>query len=121
MTVPHHIMTGALSAGVAIGVMSRMAAVVSMRLHGLIFAAGHGVPLVGVVYDPKVSAFLRYINLELPIELADVTAAKLIGYVDRAIRQGNSENQSAAVRRLQELEKVNCQVLERFLGPNAKP
>lgn len=33
-----------------------------MRLHALIFAAGQGIPLAGVVYDPKVSAFLRYIG-----------------------------------------------------------
>ena len=92
-----------------------MAAVVSMRLHGLIFAAGHGVPLVGIVYDPKVSSFLRYIGQELHIELSEVTAAKLIGYIDRALRQGNSENQTAAVERLRELEKVNRGVLRELL------
>ena len=37
---------------------------VSMRLHALIFAAGQGIPLAGVVYDPKVSSFLRYIGQE---------------------------------------------------------
>ena len=46
-----------MSTGEVIGVLSRMTAVVSMRLHGLIFAAGQGVPLIGVAYDPKVTAF----------------------------------------------------------------
>ena len=32
-----------------IGALSRMQAVVSMRLHALIFAAGQGIPLAGVV------------------------------------------------------------------------
>lgn len=36
----------------------RMEAVVSMRLHPLIFAAGQGVPIAGIVYDPKVNGFL---------------------------------------------------------------
>jgi polysaccharide pyruvyl transferase CsaB len=33
--------------------------VVSVRLHGLVYAAGMGVPLVGISYDPKVEGFLR--------------------------------------------------------------
>ena len=32
-----------------------MKAVVSMRLHGLVFAAGQGVPLAGVSYDGQLS------------------------------------------------------------------
>lgn len=31
--------------------------VVSYRLHGLVSAAAHGIPALGVAYDPKVSAF----------------------------------------------------------------
>jgi polysaccharide pyruvyl transferase CsaB len=33
-------------------------AVLSVRLHGLILAAANGIPYSGVVYDPKVAAFL---------------------------------------------------------------
>ncbi|MEM6430227.1 MAG: polysaccharide pyruvyl transferase family protein, partial [Deinococcota bacterium] len=33
-------------------------AVLSVRLHGLILAAANGVPYSGIVYDPKVAAFL---------------------------------------------------------------
>lgn len=41
-----------------------------MRLHFLIFAALHGVPLVGVTYDPKVNSFLKAVGLPpgLPVE-----------------------------------------------------
>ena len=59
-----------LSTELTLGLMSRMRAVISMRLHGLIFAAGQGVPLVGVVYDPKVSAFLSYMGQELYEDLS---------------------------------------------------
>ena len=44
-----------------IGILARMEAVVSMRLHGLIFAAGQGV-LVGIAYDTKVGSFLSYME-----------------------------------------------------------
>ena len=39
-----------------------MTTVVSMRVARLIFAAGQGVPLIGVAYDPKVTAFLDYVE-----------------------------------------------------------
>ena len=64
LTIPHYFLDDAGGAGTIIGALSRMQAVVSMRLHALIFAAGQGIPLAGVVYDPKVSAFLRYIGQE---------------------------------------------------------
>ncbi|NLH00789.1 MAG: polysaccharide pyruvyl transferase CsaB, partial [Clostridiales bacterium] len=54
-----------MDSSLTIGVLSRMKAVVSMRLHGLIFAASQGIPIVGISYDPKVSAFLESIGEEL--------------------------------------------------------
>jgi polysaccharide pyruvyl transferase CsaB len=45
------------------GIISRMDIVIGMRLHALIFAAGAGVPLAGLVYDePKIEGFLEYIK-----------------------------------------------------------
>ncbi|MDP4179970.1 MAG: polysaccharide pyruvyl transferase CsaB [Bacillota bacterium] len=45
-----------------IGIINRMDILVAMRLHALIFAACHGIPLVGLVYEPKVEGFLKSIN-----------------------------------------------------------
>ena len=44
-------------------------------------AAGRGTPLVGVVYDPKVRAFLRYIGQDRALDLTEVTADKLLAAV----------------------------------------
>lgn len=88
-----------------------MQVVVSMRLHALIFAAGQGIPLVGVVYDPKVSAFLRYIGQDLFVDLQNMTAEQLCGMIDRAAeRTEHPEQQEAAVARLQEMEHRNVEV-----------
>jgi len=35
---------------------------IGMRLHALIFAASLGIPVVGMVYEPKVEGFMQYIN-----------------------------------------------------------
>ncbi|MDD6188422.1 MAG: polysaccharide pyruvyl transferase CsaB [Clostridiales bacterium] len=116
MKAPHHVIGKAPESDVVIGLMSRMSAVVSMRLHGLIFSAGHGVPLVGLVYDPKVSSFLNYLGLEHYVDLADVTAERLSALISAALAEFSPETREAAIRRLVDKEKVNREVLARFLA-----
>lgn len=114
--IPHYFLDSAGNAGAIIGALSRMEAVVSMRLHALIFAAGQGIPLAGVVYDPKVSAFLRYIGQETFTDLDALTAEKLNAMIDRAAAQAaHPEAQAAAVARLQEMEHGNVSTARRLL------
>ncbi len=116
LTVPHFLLPAAPDPETVTGILSRMKAVVSMRLHGLIFAAGRGVPLVGVVYDPKVRAFLRYIGQDRYVDLEDVTAEKLCALVRSALASADGESQARAVARLRDLDRVNREVLRRELG-----
>ena len=114
--VPRYFLDDAGAAGTIIGALSRMEVVVSMRLHALIFAAGQGIPLAGVVYDPKVSAFLRYIGQENFADLEDLTEEKLRRMIDRAAAQaGDKQAQAEAVRRLRELERGNVEIASRLL------
>lgn len=116
LDIPHYFLDDAGRAGTIIGALSRMEAVVSMRLHALIFAAGQGIPLAGVVYDPKVSAFLRYTGQENFIDLEDVTLESIKAMIDRAVAQaGHPEAQAAAVDRLQAIEGGNVAVARRLL------
>ena len=118
LTTPHYFLDDAGGAGTIIGALSRMEVVVSMRLHALIFAAGQGIPLAGVVYDPKVSAFLKYIGQELFVDLDALTEEGLRHMIDQAVGQSRRpEDQAAAVRRLQELEQQNVAVARRLLHP----
>jgi polysaccharide pyruvyl transferase CsaB len=45
-----------------IGIIKRMEMMIGMRLHALIFAASVGVPVIGLVYEPKVEGFLQSVN-----------------------------------------------------------
>ncbi|WP_298030469.1 polysaccharide pyruvyl transferase CsaB [uncultured Dysosmobacter sp.] len=115
--IPHYFLDDTGAAGTIIGALSRMEAVVSMRLHALIFAAGQGIPLAGVVYDPKVSSFLRYIGQENFVDLEALTEEALRAMIDRAVaKTAQPEAQAAAVQQLQELEQRNVEVARRLLG-----
>lgn len=58
-----------------LGLMSRLQAMVSMRLHGAIFAAAQGVPLLCLAYDPKVNALTEQIGVPMIALAGDWQAA----------------------------------------------
>lgn len=122
MTVPHHIIKDAYTAAQTIGVLSRMKVVVSMRLHGLIFAAGQGVPLVGIVYDQKVSSFLSYVGQNLYEDLHNLTEERLIALIDAAVtRRADTAFLSESVETLRQMEQINRQVVEQYVVPAQGP
>lgn len=113
--IPHYFLDDPGDTGEIIGALSRMRVVLSLRLHALIFAAGQGIPLVGVVYDPKVSAFLRYLGEDLFTDLDALTETELCALLDKAVaRAGNPEAQARAVRRLRAMESRNTDAVRRL-------
>ena len=116
LTVPCCMIDQPQDPEVIIGILARMKAVVSMRLHALIFAAGKGVPLVGIVYDPKVSAFLRYMGEELFLDLDGLEESTLCSLIDRAVQ---SAPDSDRLTRLLELEELNLSVARRLYRDDA--
>ena len=70
-----------------------------------------------MVYDPKVSAFLRYIGQDLFTDLDALTEENLQVMIDQAVaRSAHPETQEAAVKRLREMEQKNVAVARRLLG-----
>ena len=94
-----------------------MKVVVSMRLHALVFAASQGVPLVGVVYDQKISSFLSYIGQDLYTDLSDLTLERLKGQIDAACaRMEDRVFLTEGVDRLRQVEHRNSETAARLLG-----
>lgn len=106
-----------MDSSLTIGVLSIMRAVVSMRLHGLIFAASQGVPLVGVSYDPKVTAFLDSVGNENCLQFGNLTAEALESLIERAVQQfGDKDERKQSVERLISAEALNNQWAKQLLG-----
>ena len=111
------VIDGEMNSSLTIGLLARMKTVVSMRLHGLIFAASQGVPLVGVSYDPKVTAFLEAIGEKRCLPLETLTAETLRqavseatdAYDNRAARKRVADALAAA-------ESENSVYARRLLG-----
>ncbi len=113
--VPHVLLHEPMPTGLTIGLLSRMELVLSMRLHGLIFAAGCGIPHVGVAYDKKVTAFMDYTGQKnhLPFDAAE--AGKLCALLDSALTCSKPEELAAAARVLFERESNNIAAAKRLL------
>ncbi len=115
LRVPNYLLNGPFEPETVIGIMSKMTVVISMRLHALIFSAGHGIPLVGIVYDPKVSSFLSYIGQEHYLEMDKTDSDSLTALVLKAMNEHSPQVQRCAVERLRSMERVNRKALARML------
>lgn len=97
-----------------LGIVGCMDAVVSMRLHTVIFSAEERVPVVGCVYDPKVQAFLHLFDMPdcgTPEEMTAETAfSALSGLLDR-----QTEVRQQLDDRVREMEYRAGETAELFL------
>lgn len=116
MRCPYVILPATGDSEQTIGLFARMKVVVSMRLHALVFAAGQGVPLVGVVYDQKISSFLSYIGQDLYTDLNRLTRERLCAQIDAACaRIGDDAFLSEGVQRLRRVEGRNLETAAKLL------
>ncbi|MBR2666917.1 MAG: polysaccharide pyruvyl transferase CsaB [Oscillospiraceae bacterium] len=117
MKAPCHIVDRIGTFERTIGALSRMKIVLSMRLHALVFSAAQGVPVIGIVYDPKVSSFLDTIGEPLYEKLDALSLEGLKADIDAAYRRsGDPEFCQSALERLRTLEQENSSAARRLLG-----
>ena len=96
-----------------------MRIVSSLRGPALVFASGQGVPLVGVVYDPKVSAFLDYLGQDLYLTLQETNAAALCDLIDAALAERRFEKEN--IHHLRSLAEKNEDILRSLLEQDEIP
>ncbi len=115
LSCPHKVLEAGDSGEQIVCLVKRMSLVVSMRLHTLIFAAGQGVPLVGLVYDPKVSGFLDDLGQERYLPLSETGGDRLLRLIDEALTDPTptGENVERLRRLAGENETVAAELLSR--------
>ena len=101
-----------------LSLMDKMHICVGMRLHTLIYASSGGVPVIGIVYDPKVSGFLEYLNVENSVNACDVTFDKLCENLDKVCENYDSVSFDVKynVRLLRAKAQENVEYLKTLLS-----
>ncbi|HYE09672.1 MAG TPA: polysaccharide pyruvyl transferase CsaB [Patescibacteria group bacterium] len=65
-----------------LGIIENMDMIIGMRLHALIYGASLKVPVLGLIYDPKVEGFLEYINQPSAGNVENLDYKRLIQTID---------------------------------------
>lgn len=93
-----------------LSVISCMDLCIGMRLHTLIYAAAQGVPIIGLVYDPKVSGFMDYAHQTLYTEVESVSADGLMRLIDSCMSDYDAVKAelTALKERMKKLSGLNC-------------
>lgn len=116
------VLKGEYTAPQLLTIMGHFQFCVGMRLHFLIFAALHGIPLVALPYASKVRGFLDEMDLPMP-PLEEVTTGGLIAHVDRAwdkqgeIRRHIEEHLPALQERARETNRIVTGILSNLRRP----
>lgn len=58
---------------------------IGMRLHTLIYSAIKAVPLIGLVYDPKISSFMNYTHQNMYIDVSALTEREIKDFIDKTV------------------------------------
>ncbi len=101
-----------------IGLVAKAELVFGMRLHTLIYAAGKAVPVVGLIYDKKVSGFLEYIGQDRSLDVSDIDVNKACTYIDEIMtnREQISKELKDKKSELCLLAEKNAQIAVQLLG-----
>ncbi len=94
--------------------LGTMTMVLSMRLHGLIFALQGGASPAGLSYDPKVAAFCAENGLP-QLDFDEITAERLCALLDEAAAL-DPEALAECAERARQREKQNAESLWVFLS-----
>jgi len=93
-----------------------------MRLHTLIYAASQGVPIIGLVYDPKINGFMDYIGQKMYTDASGVKFEDLKNMTDKCMRNydGIKADIDKKVDTLRALAEKNTVYIQDILNRGGK-
>ncbi len=113
-----YIVSGNLRPREIMGVIGRGDMVFSMRLHSLIFAARMATPAAGLVYDPKVKAYLELLAMPSAGDISSLDVDQAVERISAILDdlEGISVKLTRRRDQIVELAEKNDQILRKFLG-----
>ena len=99
-------------------IASKATLVIGMRLHLLMYGANVAIPVIGLVYDPKITAYLDYLQQKFTIDARMVTSKKICDMADDIF--ADYKNISSAldikVKMLKDLNKENAKIAVKLIN-----
>lgn len=77
-----YIIDGSCTPAQIMGIVDRAELVIGMRLHTLIYAAKCQTPVIGIVYDPKITAMMEYMGQRFRVPVEQPNPLTLCRYID---------------------------------------
>lgn len=68
-----------------LGIVGICEFVLAMRLHTLIYSVSVNVPVIGIVYDPKIRAFMEYIKQKKYVDTRNINTDELIAMIENVV------------------------------------
>lgn len=81
-----HLLECSMNPAQILGVIGRAEFVIGMRLHTLIYAAKCRTPVIGIAYDPKITAMMNYMGQNLHVPVEDPNPITLCRYIDEIMK-----------------------------------
>lgn len=101
-----------------LGMMKKLDLVLGMRLHALIYSVSLSVPVIGLIYDPKVKGFLEYVKQPSAGNVSDLELESLKKLMDQvwsnraSISQQLEENNRLLKQKAFENAEIAIKLLE---------
>ena len=99
-------------------IASKATLVIGMRLHLLMYGANVAIPVIGLVYDPKITAYLDYLQQKFTIDARMVTSKKICDMADEifADYKNISNALDIKVKMLKDLNKENARIAVKLIN-----
>ena len=105
-------------AGDLMGIFKKLKLLAAMRLHSLVYAASVDLPMVGIIYDPKVEAMVKELGIEEAVDVEDFTPEELFDKTKLAL-ENLEERRKVLSQRTEEMKqesKRNVEIALDLLG-----
>lgn len=99
-------------------IASKATLVIGMRLHLLMYGANVAIPVIGLVYDPKITAYLDYLQQGFTIDTRMVTSNKICEMADEIFADYKSISNALdiKVKMLKDLSKENARIAVKLIN-----